>query len=151
MDLAITIFWIGVGVGAVLVGIGVMMIAFSLRPVARDARALANDARRLTRLAESELTVLMGRTREIAQETEQLSSDLAHEVDALRAKTDALEERVITEPAVRVEASVTTPPGQPGRPEGMPVGDADHEPDAFGRQPVGSVQSPHAREDEQIA
>ena len=121
MDLAITIFWIGVGVGAVLVGIGVMMIAVSVRPVARDVRALANDARRLTRLAESELTVLMGRTREIAQETEQLSTDLAHEVDALRAKTDALEERVISEPG------------------------------AFGREPVGSVQSPHAGEDDQIA
>jgi uncharacterized protein YoxC len=120
MDLAITIFWIGVGVGAVLVGIGVVMIAVSVRPLARDARALANDARRLTRLAESELTVLMGRTREIAQETEQLSSDLAHEVDALRAKTDALEERVA-------------------------------EPAAVGRESIGSVQSPHAREDDQIA
>ena len=150
MDLAITIFWIGVGVGAVLVGIGVMMIALSLRPAARDVRALANDARRLTRLAESELTVLMGRTREIAQETEQLSSELAHEVDALRAKTDALEERVITEPAVRVEASVSIPQSQ-GAAEAMPVGEAEARLDPFGRQPVGSVQSPHAREDDQIA
>jgi uncharacterized protein YoxC len=150
MDLAITIFWIGVGVGAVLVGVGVMMIAVSVRPVARDVRALANDARRLTRLAESELTVLMGRTREIAQETEQLSSDLAHEVDALRAKTDALEERV-TEPAVRLEASVTTPPGRTGGAEAMAVGDPDAHPDAFGREPIGSVQSPHAREDDPIA
>ena len=58
------------------------MMALSLRPVARDVRALANDARRLTRLAESELTVLMGRTREIADGTEELTTDLAHELDA---------------------------------------------------------------------
>ena len=61
MDLAITIFWIGVGLGALLVGIGVMMIALSLRPVVRDTRALANDARRLTRLAEAELANMAGR------------------------------------------------------------------------------------------
>ena len=36
MDLATTIFWIGVGLGASLVGIGVIMMALSLRPVARD-------------------------------------------------------------------------------------------------------------------
>jgi hypothetical protein len=136
MDLAITIFWIGVGVGALLVGISVTLIAFSLRPVARDIRALANDARRLTRLAESELTILMGRTREIADGTEQLSTDLAHELDTLKAQTDALEQRVLAEPTVTVAAS---------------IGDPTAQPEAMGRQPVGSVQSPHAREDEQIA
>jgi hypothetical protein len=55
MDIAILIFRIGIGVGAVLVGLGVIIIALSLRPVARDARALASDARRLANLAEREL------------------------------------------------------------------------------------------------
>jgi uncharacterized protein YoxC len=136
MDLAITIFWVGVGVGALLVGISVTLIAISLRPVARDVRALANDARRLTRLAESELTVLMGRTREIADGTEQLTTDLAHELDTLKAQADALEQRVLAETTVTVATS---------------VGDPTATPQAMGRQPVGSVQSPHAREDEQIA
>jgi hypothetical protein len=148
MDLAITIFWIGVGAGALLVGIGVIMIAISLRPVARDIRALANDARRLTRLAESEVTLLVGRTREIADGTEQLSSELAHELDALKAQTDALEQRVIAEPAVRVEASVVAGAGQFGDAEALPVGEPPPQPDPMGRQPVGSLQSPHAREDE---
>ena len=134
MDLAITIFWIGVGLGALLVGIGVIMIAVSVRPVARDARALANDARRLTRLAETELAAMVGRTRQMADGAEEVTNDLAHELDALKAQTDALEQRVLAEPAVTVEAPVPNP-----------------EPDAFGRQPIGSVQSPHAREDEQIA
>lgn len=144
MDLAITIFWIGVGAGALLVGIGVIMVAISIRPVARDLKALANDARRLTRLAESEMTILIGRTREIADGTEQLSSELAHELDALKAQTDALEHRVLEEPAVRMETSVTGS-------EAMPVGEPAPQPDPMGRQPVGSLQSPNAREDEQIA
>ena len=138
MDLAITIFWIGVGLGALLVGIGVIVIAVSLRPVTRDARALANDARRLTRLAETELANMAGRTREIADGAEALSSDLADELKALRAQTDALEQRVVAEPSVvATQVTVATPIGEP-------------QDGPMGRQPIGSVQSPHAREDEQI-
>jgi len=138
MDLAITIFWIGVGLGALLVGIGVIVIAVSVRPVTRDARALANDARRLTRLAEAELANLAGRTREIADGTEVLTSDLADELRALRAQTDALEQRVLAEPSGMARpVTVATPVGEP-------------EDDRMRRQPIGSVQSPHAREDEQI-
>ena len=37
MDVAITIFRVGVGIGAVLVGLGIVLIALYLRPVARDA------------------------------------------------------------------------------------------------------------------
>jgi hypothetical protein len=141
MDLAITIFWIGVGLGALLVGIGVIVIAVSVRPVTRDARALANDARRLTRLAEAELANLAGRTREIADGTEVLTSDLANELRALRAQTDALEQRVLAEPSGMARQVTATPVGEPvGEPED----------DRMRRQPIGSVQSPHAREDEQI-
>ncbi|HEY8180480.1 MAG TPA: hypothetical protein VIH33_08775 [Candidatus Limnocylindria bacterium] len=138
MDLAITIFWIGVGIGALLVGIGVIMMAVSLRPVARDTRALANDARRLTRLAESELANMAGRTREMADGAEELTTDLANELHALRAQTDALEQRVLGErPIMAAPVTVASPIGRP------------HD-DPMGRQPIGSVQSPHAREDEQI-
>jgi hypothetical protein len=56
VDIAITIFRVGVGIGAVLVGVGIILIALSLRPLTRDARALATDARRLATLAERELT-----------------------------------------------------------------------------------------------
>ena len=144
MDLAITIFWIGVGLGALLVGIGVVVIAVSVRPVTRDARALASDARRLTRLAEAELANLAGRTREIADGTEVLTSDLANELKALRAQTDALEQRVLAEPSVMATpVTVATP-----TPVATPVGEPDGDP--MRRQPIGSVQSPHAREDEQI-
>ena len=39
MDLATTIFWIGVGLGAPLVGIGVIMMALSLAGGARRSSA----------------------------------------------------------------------------------------------------------------
>ena len=148
MDLAITIFWVGVGVGAVLVGIGVIMIALSLRPVARDMRALANDARRLTRLAESELTNLLGRARELTDGAEELSADLAVQLDALKAQTEQLEQKVMAEPAVTVAASIADPVGaqEPAR-----MDERAGPSDPMGRQPIGSVQSPHAREDDQIA
>jgi hypothetical protein len=144
MDLAITIFWIGVGLGALLVGIGVIVIAVSLRPVTRDARALASDARRLTRLAEAELANVAGRTREIADSTEVLTSDLATELKALRAQTDALEQRVLA------DRSAMAAPGAEATPAlvATQVGEPDDDP--MRRQPIGSVQSPHAREDEQI-
>jgi hypothetical protein len=112
------------------------VIALSLRPVARDTRALANDARRLTRLAEAELANMAGRTRDIADGTEVLTSDLANELHALRAQTDALEQRVLAEqPVMAAQVTVATAVVEP-------------EDDPMGRQPVGSVQSPHAREDE---
>jgi hypothetical protein len=59
VQLADTIFRIGVGVGALLVGIGVVLAVLALRPVLRDTRALARDARRLVRMAEVELPRLM--------------------------------------------------------------------------------------------
>jgi len=210
MDLAITIFWVGVGAGALLVGIGVMMVAFSLRPVARDVRALANDARRLSRLAESELTTLTGRARELTEGAEVLSADLAVQLDALKAQTEELEQRVLGEPAagelmadepMAAEPVVDEPmssqpiasfgehqaaaeamavgepaayddrpppdataydarpqPAEPGfydeRPEpSEPVsyGQPMEQSDSMRRQPIGSVQSPHAREDDHIA
>ena len=142
MDLAITIFWIGVGLGALLVGIGVIVIAVSLRPVTRDARALASDARRLTRLAEAELASLAGRTREIADGSETHTSDLANEMKALRAQTVLGEPSVMAgHVTVATPTSFTTPVGEP---------DDDPDDDPMRRQPIGSVQSPHAREDEQI-
>jgi hypothetical protein len=126
------------------------VIAVSFRPVTRDARALANDARRLTRLAEAELAKLAGRTREIAEGTEAQTSDLANQVKALRAQTDALEQRVLGEPSVMAsQVTVATPTkAEPSTPVATPVGEPVD--DLMRRQPIGSVQSPHAREDEQI-
>jgi uncharacterized protein YoxC len=137
MDVAITIFRVGVGIGAVLVGLGIVLIALYLRPVARDARALANDARRLANLAETELADIIGGTRELASGTELLTDDLAERLDRLNQQARELEERVQAGPSVTVGASVAAPSSLP--------------PVAVARPPMGPVQSPNAREDEQIA
>jgi hypothetical protein len=137
MDVAITIFRVGVGIGAVLVGLGIVLIALYLRPVARDARALANDARRLANLAETELGNIMGGARELTSGAELLTDDLAERLDRLNQQARELEERVLAEPSVTMGASVAAPSSLP--------------PVAVARPPMGPVQSPNAREDEQIA
>jgi hypothetical protein len=77
MEIALAIFRIGVGVGALLVGLGLLLTALALRPVARDLRSLANDARRLARLTEEELPAL---ARERAVERHQ--PDVTEDVEA---------------------------------------------------------------------
>jgi uncharacterized protein YoxC len=123
MDLAVTIFRIGVGLGALLVGIGVVILVLSLRPLTRDTRALANDVRRLARLAEADLPEILTHARELAANAEVLSEDMAVKLDRLGELAGALEEVV----AERME-----PPPAP-------------------RPAIGSVQSADVREDGQIA
>jgi hypothetical protein len=91
MDLALTIFRIGVGAGALLVGIGVILAVLSLRPAARDARALAADARRLLRLTEAELPAIMEHARQVSANAEALSEDLVVTLERLDAATSAIE------------------------------------------------------------
>jgi len=50
VDLALTIFRIGVGAGALLIGLALLLLVFSLRGLGRDARTLAADLQRLNRL-----------------------------------------------------------------------------------------------------
>jgi uncharacterized protein YoxC len=91
MDIALTIFRIGVGVGALLVGIGVIIAVLALRPAARDVRALAADARRLLRLSESELPAIIEHARQVSGNAEELSEDLAVTLERLDAATSAIE------------------------------------------------------------
>jgi vacuolar-type H+-ATPase catalytic subunit A/Vma1 len=128
MDIAITIFRVGVGVGAVLVGLGIILIAFSLRPLARDARALANDARRLANLAERELAGLIDGARELTQDTEAVTRELEQRVARLDRQTERAEDGGSA--AHAVSAAVASPVS----PRTLPP-----------------VQSRDAREDERIA
>jgi hypothetical protein len=49
VDLAVTIFYVGVGAGALLIGLALLILVVSLRRLSRDARVLADDVRRLNR------------------------------------------------------------------------------------------------------
>ena len=129
MDIAITIFRIGVGVGAVLVGLGIVLIAISVLPLARDVRALANDARRLANLAERELANIVAGARELRSETEALAEDLELRLGRLRDDAAVMEDGAARGPG----AAFPTLPA-PRSPAALPP-----------------VQSRDAREDERIA
>lgn len=77
MDIALTIFRVGVGVGAVLLGIGVIAAVIALRPLVRETRALARDAARVNRLIDQELPGLLERARGVVAEAELVADDLA--------------------------------------------------------------------------
>jgi hypothetical protein len=123
MELAQTIFQVGVGVGAILVGLGVVLAALSLRPVARDARRLANDARRLVRLTGEELPAILADARELGADVEGLVADLSARIEEVGRVAANLEYPVPQWPT-------SLPPPRPTQ---------------------GPVQSANAREDERIA
>lgn len=103
MDLALTIFRLGVGIGALLVGIGLVIAVLSLRPLVRDVRGLATDTRRLTRLADEQLPQLLEHARTVAANAEILTEDVA----------------------VRLEQSRMSAELAARRPSGMPVQSGD--------------------------
>lgn len=84
MDLALTIFRLGVGIGALLVGVGLVIAALSLRPLLRDVRSLAGDVRRLSRLADEELPGLLEHARTVAANAEVLTEDVAVRLEQSR-------------------------------------------------------------------
>jgi hypothetical protein len=47
VDVAQTVFYVGVGGGALLIGLALLILVVSLRRLSRDARVLADDVRRL--------------------------------------------------------------------------------------------------------
>jgi hypothetical protein len=138
MDIAVTIFRVGVGIGAVLVGLAIVLIAFSLRPLARDARALANDARRLANLAERELSSIIDGARQLTSGTEDEAAELEQRLERLHRQAQELEAGVAQGPAVTVAATVSAPLGDP---PSLPARDP---------APVGPVQSPDTDEDGRI-
>lgn len=77
MDIALTIFRVGVGVGAVLLGIGVIAAVIALRPLVRDTRALARDAARVNQLLDRELPELLQHARAVVADAELVAEDLA--------------------------------------------------------------------------
>lgn len=103
MDLALTVFRLGVGIGALLVGVALVIAVLSLRPLVRDVRGLASDSRRLARLADEQLPELLEHARTVAANAEVLTEDVA----------------------VRLEQSRVAADLPPGRPAGMPVQSGD--------------------------
>lgn len=122
MELVTIIFEVGVGIGAVLIGVAALVFAVAALPLLRETRALAADSRRVAAVAEHELQPLLSHAREVAENAEVLSEDVAVKLDRLNDLMNALQH---TLESVRITA-------------------------APGRVAFGSIESAHPREDERF-
>lgn len=102
MELALTVFNVGAGIGILAVGLAVAYLAWRLTPLIAETRALTSDLRRLTRATEGELRPLLERAREVTRSAEVLAEDAAVRVARLADAADVLEQ-VTRRPAVAVE------------------------------------------------
>ncbi len=110
MDLVVTIFNVGVGLGVLLIGVAAMVLAISLLPLLRDARGLVADSRRLVTAADAELRPTIGHARELVSNVEVLSEDVAVKLDRL---SDLMTSLQITLEAVRTAAGMGRLPAVP--------------------------------------
>lgn len=118
MELALTIFNVGAGLGILAVGVAVAYLAWRVTPLISETRALTRDVRRLTRTMDGDLRPLLDRARDAARAAELVTEDAALGVARLAAAVEALEE---------IAGGAT--------------------PSAPHHAPVGSVESAHTAED----
>ena len=83
MDLALTIFNVGAGLGVLAAGAALAYFAWQTTPLIRESRALARDLRRLAQTADQELKPILAHTRELTSNVEVLSEDVAVKLDRL--------------------------------------------------------------------
>ncbi len=96
MDLAMSVFNIGVGVGVVAAGIALVYLAWRITPLITESRALTADLRRLTRMTDSELRPILAHTRELTSNVEVLSEDVAVKLDRLTDLMNSLQHSLDT-------------------------------------------------------
>jgi hypothetical protein len=92
MELAVTIFNVGAGLGILAVGVAVAWLAWRVTPLVAETRELTRDLRRLTRATESELRPMLDRARDTLRAAEVLADDAAVKVARLGDAVDALDE-----------------------------------------------------------
>lgn len=92
MELALTVFNVGAGIGILVVGVAVAYLAWRVTPLIAETRALTNDLRRLTRATEGELRPLLDRAREVTRSAEVLAEDAAVRVARLAEAVEVLDE-----------------------------------------------------------
>jgi uncharacterized protein YoxC len=96
MELATTVFNIGVGVGLALVGIALVVLAIATVPLLRESRALVAESRRLAALIDTELRPILLGAREVTSNVEVLSEDVAVKLDRLTDLMNALQQTLDT-------------------------------------------------------
>ena len=111
MDLALTIFNVGAGLGVLAAGVALAYLTWQATPLIRESRALTADLRRLTRTTDQELRPILAHTRELTSNVEVLSEDVAVKLDRLTDLMNSLQHSLET---VQITAS-------PRRGEALPV------------------------------
>jgi hypothetical protein len=91
MDLALTIFNIGAGLGVLAAGGALAYLAWQTTPLIKESRALATDLRRLARTTDQELKPILAHTRELTSNVEVLSEDVAVKLDRLSDLMNSLQ------------------------------------------------------------
>lgn len=92
MELALTIFNVGAGLGILAVGVAVAYLAWRVTPLIAETRALTRDVRRLTRTMDGDLRPLLDRARDTARAAELVTEDAALGVARLADAVEVLEE-----------------------------------------------------------
>ena len=92
MELAVTIFNVGAGLGILAVGLAVAWLAWRVTPLIAETRELTRDLRRLTRATEAELRPMLDRARDTVRAAEVLADDAAVKVARLGDAVDALDD-----------------------------------------------------------
>ena len=111
MDLALTVFNFGVGLGVLAAGGALVYLAWQTTPLIRESRALTVDLRRLTRTTDQELRPILAHARELTSNAEVLSEDVAVKLDRLTDLMNSLQTSLDT---VQITAA-------PRRAEALPV------------------------------
>lgn len=96
MDLALSVFNVGVGVGVVAAGVALVYLAWRITPLITESRALTADLRRLTRMTDTELRPILAHTRELTSNVEVLSEDVAVKLDRLTDLMNSLQHSLDT-------------------------------------------------------
>jgi hypothetical protein len=91
MDVAVTIFNVGAGIGVLAAGAALVYLAWCTTPLIRETRALTTDLRRLIRTTDTELRPILAHARELTSNVEVLSEDVAVKLDRLTDLMNSLQ------------------------------------------------------------
>ena len=83
MDLALAIFNVGAGIGVLAAGGALVYLAWQTTPLIKESRALVKDLRRLAATTGTELQPILIQARELTNNAEVLSEDVAVKLDRL--------------------------------------------------------------------
>ncbi len=92
MELALTLFNVGAGLGIMAVGVAVAYLVWRVTPLIAETRMLTQDLRRLARTTDSELRPLLDRARDATRSAELLADDAAVKVARLADAVEVLED-----------------------------------------------------------